>query len=55
MLKQAREVGKVKIYACSAASKIWDVKLDDLEMVDEVIGAGEWLEKMKEAKINLFI
>ncbi len=55
MLKQAREVGKVKIYACSAASKIWDVKKEELEMVDEIIGAGEWLDKMKEAKINLFI
>ncbi len=55
LLKQAKELGKVKIYACSLAARIWDVKKEDLEMVDEIIGAGEWIEKMREAKINLFI
>ncbi len=55
MLKQAKELGKVKIYACSTACSIWDVKKEDLELVDEIIGAGEWISKMKEAKINLFI
>ncbi len=55
LLKQARELGKVKIYACSLAARIWDVKKEDLEMVDEIIGAGEWIEKMRETKINLFI
>ncbi|MCE4614221.1 MAG: DsrE/DsrF/DrsH-like family protein [Desulfurococcales archaeon] len=55
LLKQAKELGKVKIYACSLASNIWDVKKEDLEMVDDIIGAGEWIEKMREAKINLFI
>lgn len=55
LLKQAKELGKVKIYACSLAARIWDVKKEDLEMVDEIIGAGEWTEKMREAKINLFI
>ncbi|MEB3757205.1 MAG: DsrE/DsrF/DrsH-like family protein [Desulfurococcales archaeon] len=55
LLKQAKELGKVKIYACSLASNIWGVKKEDLEMVDEIIGAGEWVEKMREAKINLFI
>ena len=55
LLKQAKELGNVKIYACSTAAKVWDVKLDDLEMVDEFIGAGEWIEKMREAKITLFV
>jgi len=55
LLKQARELGKVKIHACSLASSIWGAKLEDLEMVDDIIGAGEWVDKMREAKINLFI
>ncbi len=55
LLKQARELGKVKIHACSLASRIWGVKLEDLEMVDDIIGAGEWVDKMSKAKINLFI
>ena len=55
LLKQAKELGKVKIHACSLACNIWNVKLEDLEMVDDIIGAGEWVDKMREAKINLFI
>ncbi len=55
LLKEAKELGKVKIHACSTACKIWDVKLEDLELVDDIIGAGEWISKMSEAKINLFI
>ncbi len=55
MLKQAKETGKVKIYACSTATSIWNASKEDLELVDEIIGAGEWVEKMSNAKINLFI
>ncbi len=55
ILKEAKETGNVKIYACSTASTIWDVKKEDLEMVDEIIGAGEWIDKSKEAAISLFI
>ncbi len=55
ILKEAKETGNVKIYACSTASAIWDVKKEDLEMVDEIIGAGEWIDKSKEAAISLFI
>lgn len=55
ILKEAKESGNVKIYACSTASSVWDVKKEDLEMVDDIIGAGEWLLKSKDAAITLFI
>jgi len=55
ILKEAKESGKVKIYACSTAASIWDVKTEDLEMVDDIIGAGEWVEKSKDAAITWFI
>jgi len=55
ILKQAKDSGTVKIYACSTASTLWDVKKEDLEMVDDVIGAGEWLLKAKDASVTLFI
>ena len=55
MLKQAKETGKLKIYACSAAANIWGAKLDDLYLVDEIIGAGEWVDKSKDADITLFV
>ncbi len=32
LLKQAREMGNVKIYACSTACKIWNVTKDDLAL-----------------------
>jgi peroxiredoxin family protein len=55
ILKQARDSGSVKIYACSTACTVWDAKKEDLEMVDDVIGAGEWLLKAKDAAVTLFI
>lgn len=55
ILKQAKEAGTVNIYACSTAAKAWNATKDDLEMVDEIIGAGEFLEKVKDANVTLFI
>lgn len=55
VLKQAKEMGNVKIYACSLASQIWDVKTEDMEMVDAIIGVGEWIDKAKDAKIALVV
>ncbi len=55
ILKEAKETGNVKIYACSTAASIWNVKKEDLEMVDDIIGAGEWIEKSRDAAITLFI
>jgi len=55
ILKEAKETGKVNIYACSTAAKAWNVTKDDLEMVDDIIGAGEFLEKIKDANVTLFI
>ena len=55
ILKQAKESGRVKVYACSTAAKIWGVSKDDLEMVDDIMGAGEWIEKNREAKITLYV
>jgi len=55
LLKQAKEMGNVKIYACSTACKIWNVTKDDLELVDDLIGAAEWVDKCREAKISLFV
>jgi len=55
LLKEAKETGKLKIYACSTAAKIWNVTKDDLEMVDDLIGAGEWVEKSKDADITFFV
>src|SRR5690242_14716159 len=55
-LKNAREIGEVKIFACSMTMELFDMKLDDLEpIVDDVTGVATFVERAKEGKITLFI
>ena len=56
LLQQARELGTVRIHLCSLALQIWGESKDEfLDMVDDVIGAGEFITMAEEADINLFI
>ncbi len=55
MIKQSREMGKVKIYVCSAAGKAWKAELGDLEYVDDFVGAGEIVINSTESKATYFI
>jgi len=56
MLRQAKEIGNVKVYACAQTFDMFGMKKEDLlDIVDEVVGAGEYLERAKEADITLFI
>ncbi len=56
LLKQAKEMGNVKIYACAQTFDIMGLKKEDLvDIVDDVIGAMEYLERSKDADITLFI
>ncbi len=51
----AREIGEVKIYACSMTMELFDMKLDDLEpIVDDVTGVATFVERAKEGT-TLFI
>lgn len=55
-LKDAMEVGDVKIYACSMTLELFDMKLSDLEpIVTEVTGVATFVERAKEGRITLFI
>jgi peroxiredoxin family protein len=55
-LMGAKEVGEVKIYACSMTMELFDMKLSDLEpIVDEVTGVATFVERAKDGKITLFI
>ncbi|HTK06195.1 MAG TPA: DsrE/DsrF/DrsH-like family protein [Ktedonobacteraceae bacterium] len=54
--KNAKEVGNVKIYACSMMMELFGRKQEDLEpIVDEVTGVASFVERAKEGKITLFI
>ncbi len=55
MLKQAKAFGNLHIYACSNACQIWNVGKADLELVDEVMGAGEWILRSLDSKITYFV
>lgn len=56
ILKQAKEVGNVKVYACAMTFDLFGMKKEDLaDIVDGVVGVGEFLEKAKESSITLFI
>jgi peroxiredoxin family protein len=55
-LKGAKEVGDVKVYACSMTMELFGMKLEDLEpIVDEVTGVATFVERAKEGRITLFI
>lgn len=52
----AREIGDVKILACSMTMELFGLTKDDLEpVVDEVTGVATFVERAKEGVITLFI
>ncbi len=55
-LKGAKEIGDVKVFACSMTMELFGMKLDDLEpIVDDVTGVATFVERAKESQITLFI
>jgi peroxiredoxin family protein len=55
-LRDAREIGNVKIYACSMTMELFGMKKEDLEdVVDDVIGVATFIEQAKDADISMFI
>ncbi len=55
-LQGAREIGDVKISACSMTMELFNLKLSDLEpIVDEVTGVAAFMERAQESKVTLFI
>lgn len=52
----AREIGEVKIAACSMTMELFNLKLDDLEpIVDEITGVAAFMEHAQDSKVTLFI
>jgi peroxiredoxin family protein len=53
--KSAKEVGQVKVLACSATMEMFDMKLNDLEpIVEEVVGVTHFIQQSDGAQ-TLFI
>jgi len=55
--EQAKEFTNVNVYICSLAGKIWggEKKEDFIDMVDDIVGIGEYIELAQNADISLFI
>lgn len=52
----AKEVGGVKVYACSMTMELYGIHLSDLEpIVDDVTGVATFVERAREGRVTLFI
>lgn len=53
--EMAKDMTEVKVYMCSLAGKIagGDSKEDFIDLVDDIVGIGEYLECASEANVNL--
>jgi len=55
-LKNAKELGNVRIHACSMTLDLLGLKKEHLDdIVDDVMGVGEFIETARDSKITLFI
>lgn len=56
VLEQAREIGNVRVRACSQTMELFGWTLDDLEpIVEDVTGVAVFVDEAKDADIQLFI
>lgn len=55
-LNGAKEIGDVKISACSMTMELFGLKLSDMEpIVDDVTGVAAFTERARDGKITLFM
>ncbi len=55
-LMGAKEIGELKVYACSMTMELFGIELSDLEsIVDDVTGVAAFVERARESRITLFI
>lgn len=55
-LTGAKEIGNVKVSACSMTMELFGLQLSDLEpIVDEVTGVATFTDRARDAKITLFL
>ena len=55
--RKAKEMTNVKIHICGFAGKVWHgEKLDDfIDLADDIVGIGEYVDAAENSDINLFI
>ena len=55
--RKAKEMTNVKIHICGFAGKVWHgEKLEDfIDLADDIVGIGEYVDAAENSDINLFI
>lgn len=55
--REVRELTNVKIHMCGLAGKLWGgEKLEDfVDIVDDIVGIGAYIESAEKADVNLFM
>lgn len=55
-LRTAKELGNVKVLACAMTADLMGLDKDSFEdVVDDIVGVGEFVESARDSKITLFI
>lgn len=55
-LRTAKELGNVKVWACAMTADLMGLDKDSFDdIVDDIVGVGEFVDSAKDAKITLFI
>jgi peroxiredoxin family protein len=56
MLVQAKEMGTVRIHACSMTLDLMGLRKEDMDpIIDDVVGVGEFVSEAKDGEITLFV
>ena len=56
MLVQAKEMGNLKVHACSMTLDLMGLTKNDMDpIIDDVVGVGEFVSNAKEGEITLFV
>lgn len=52
MLRNAKEIGNIKVYACAMTADLLGITKDDLDpIVDDIVGVGEFVSMAKDGQI----
>ncbi len=55
-LRTAKELGNVRVLACAMTADLMGLDKDSFDdIVDDIVGVGEFVDSAKDAKITLFI
>jgi peroxiredoxin family protein len=56
ILRQAKQMGNVKVHACAMTADLMGLKKEDFDpIVDDIVGVTEFVSEAREGEITMFI